>query len=130
MLLLRMFTILFFFLKQREVLGQEDLELDDKLKRLCNWLRVPVYVYCGVEDTVCGNGSQRCVWTKYEPNINLSPKANNCRFYITLFYNRIQRSFDRITPLRGCNCQIPPPLSLLQNSYGKYTLKPRNLFLC
>lgn len=63
--------------------------------------------------------SQHFAWKKYEPDLTLSMTQSDCRFYITLFYNRLNGTFDRIIPIQGCNCQIPPPLSLLRNSQSK-----------
>lgn len=105
------------FLVLREILGEEDWELDKRLLRLSNWLNVPVYmyVYRSADESASMNSSQRCLWTKYEPDNSLPHSEVACRFYVTLFLNQMKNSFDRIVSLRGCNCEIPPPQSLLRN---------------
>lgn len=64
--------------------------------------------------------SQLFAWKEYEPDRTQSTNSD-CRFYITLFHNRLNNTFDRIIPIKGCNCQIPPPLSLLRTNQRKYT---------
>lgn len=107
----------FMLLVLREILGEEDWELDKRLLRLSNWLNVPVYmyVYRSADESASMNSSQRCLWTKYEPDNSLPHSEVACRFYVTLFLNQMKNSFDRIVSLRGCNCEIPPPQSLLRN---------------
>ncbi|XP_061176150.1 uncharacterized protein LOC133185108 [Saccostrea echinata] len=102
----------------QDALGNETLNFDEKMQRISDWLAVSIYVYHGIANLSQLNYSQGFFWTKYEParsrSVQLGGKKE-CRFYITLFYNRLNGSFDRIIPLRGCNCEIPPPLSLLRN---------------
>lgn len=107
-----------------DVLGEDDMELDKKLKRVANWLKIPVYLYIyrEVDGPNQLNLSQRCFWVVFEPDGAISETKSDCRFYISLFYNCSQGKgvFDRIIPEKGCNCQNPPPLSLLRNSQSKY----------
>lgn len=106
-------------------IGREDSDYDEKLKRLCNWLKVPIYIYHYQNKNDEGpdqfSGSQHFFWTKYEPDLSMSVINSDCRFYITLLHNQHNGTFDRIIPLHGCNCQIPPPLSLLRNSQDMET---------
>lgn len=96
-------------------MGEENLKLDEKLLRLSEWLNVPIYVYYGMAATATAiDGLGRWFWAIYEPTVSMTKR--NCRFYITLFCNWQDKSFDRITAFRGCNCQIPPPLSVLFNN--------------
>ncbi|XP_062607117.1 uncharacterized protein LOC134268893 [Saccostrea cucullata] len=100
----------------QDALGIGTLDFDEKMRRISEWLTVPVYIYHSELTQL--NCSQGLYWTKFEPVRSRSDQLDGnkeCRFYITLFYNRLNGSFDRITPLRGCNCEIPPPLSLLRN---------------
>lgn len=122
------FCVFYFFLlryllfKKRdplEDLEEEELQLDIQLRRLSNWLKVPIYVYYDMAIYDHLEVSQHFAWKKYEPDLTLSMTQSDCRFYITLFYNRLNGTFDRIIPIQGCNCQIPPPLSLLRNSQSK-----------
>lgn len=101
-----------------EVLG-EGLQSDKQLRRVSNWIRVPLYVYHDMTTHDQLIVSQQFAWTKYEPDLTLYMRQSDCRFYITLFYNRLNDTYDRIIPIQGCNCQIPPPLSLLRNSQSK-----------
>lgn len=107
----------------QDAMGREDLDHDVKLRRLSNWLTVPIYIYMYQKKVDDGhaqfNASQRFIWTKFEPDLSMTVVSSDCRFYITLFYNHLNGTFDRIIPLRGCNCQIPAPLSLLRNSQSK-----------
>lgn len=107
----------------QDAMGREDLDQDVKLRQLSNWLKVPIYIYMNQQKVDDGhaqfNASQRFIWTKFEPDLSKTVVNSDCRFYITLFYNHINDTFDRIIPLRGCNCQIPAPLSLLRNSQSK-----------
>lgn len=104
----------------QNALGAEKLDIKNKLLNISKLLKVPIYVYNGVAKDPT-EGHQDYMWVKYEPDDNQLPsKFRGCRFYITLFHNRIVDSFDRIVPLEGCNCQSPPPLSLLQKSDSKY----------
>lgn len=107
----------------QDAMGREDLDHDVKLRRLSNWLKVPIYIYMYQKKVDDGhaqfNASQRFIWTKFEPDLSMTVVSSDCRFYITLFYNHLNGTFDRIIPLRGCNCQIPAPLSLLRNSQSK-----------
>lgn len=104
-------------------MGREDIDYDVKLRRLSNWLKVPIYIYMYQKKVDDGhaqfNASQRCLWTKFEPDLSMTIVSSDCRFYITLFYNHLNGTFDRIIPIQGCNCQIPAPLSLLRNSQSK-----------
>nr|XP_034334563.1 uncharacterized protein LOC105345630 [Crassostrea gigas] len=106
-------------------MGREDLDHDVKLRQLSNWLKVPIYIYMYQKKVDDGhaqfNASQRFIWTKFEPDLSMTVVSSDCRFYITLFYNHLNGTFDRIIPLRGCNCQIPAPLSLLRNSQNMET---------
>nr|XP_022291453.1 uncharacterized protein LOC111102840 [Crassostrea virginica] len=98
----------------QNALGAEELDLQNTLLNLSKWLKVPIYLYTGVAND---SSERHQDWEKYEPTDNPLPSTNSgCRFYITLFHNRIVDSFDRIVPLQGCNCQIPPPHSLLKKS--------------
>lgn len=107
----------------QDAMGREDLDYDVKLRRLSNWLKVPIYIYMSQKKVDDGhaqfNASQRFLWTKFEPDLSMTIVSSDCRFYITLFYNHLNGTFDRIIPLRGCNCQNPAPLSLLRNSQSK-----------
>lgn len=104
----------------QNALRAEKLDIKNKLLNISKWLKVPIYVYNGVAKDPT-EGHQDYMWVKYEPDDNQLPsKFRGCRFYITLFHNRIVDSFDRIVPLEGCNCQSPPPLSLLKKSDSKY----------
>lgn len=100
------------------------MELDKKLKRVAYWLKIPVYLYIyrEVDGPNQLNLSQRCFWVVFEPDGAISKTKSDCRFYISLFYNcsKGKGVFDRIIPEKGCNCQNPPPLSLLRNSQSKY----------
>lgn len=102
-----------------EVVEEEELQLDIQLRRLSNRLKVPIYVYYDMATDDQLGVSQHFAWKKYEPDLTLSMTHSECRFYITLFYNRLNDTFDRIIPIQGCNCQNPPPLSLLRNSQSK-----------
>ncbi|XP_062619670.1 uncharacterized protein LOC134281204 [Saccostrea cucullata] len=98
-----------------DVLDNETLSFHEKIGRLSNRLTVPIYIYHS--EPTQFNCSQT-FWTKFEPTRTGKGQPGDdkdCRFYITLFYNGLTGSYDRITPLRGCNCGIPPPLSLLRN---------------
>ncbi|XP_061176771.1 uncharacterized protein LOC133185509 [Saccostrea echinata] len=100
----------------QDALGNETLDFDEKMRRISDWLTVPIYIYRS--DLTQLNCSQGFFWTKFEPTRSRPDQLDGkkeCRFYITLFYNGLNDSYDRITPLRGCNCEIPPPLSLLRN---------------
>ena len=107
------------FRELHNAMGEENLKLDEKLLRLSEWLNVPLYVYYGMGTTATAaiDGQGRWFWAIYEPAESRTKRK--CRFYITLFCNWQDKSFDRITPLTGCNCQIPPPLSMLLNNQSK-----------
>lgn len=109
----------------QDAIGREDLDYDVKLRQLSNWLKVPIYIYMSQKKVDDGhaqfNASQRFLWTKFEPDLSMTIVSSDCRFYITLFYNHLNGTFDRIIPLRGCNCQNPAPLSLLRNSQNMET---------
>ncbi|XP_061176772.1 uncharacterized protein LOC133185510 [Saccostrea echinata] len=99
----------------QDVLENEKLDFHEKMGRISDWLTVPIYIYHS--DPTQLNCSQR-FWKKFEParsRICQFDEEKECRFYITLFYNGLNESYDRITPLRGCNCGIPSPFSLLRN---------------
>ncbi|XP_062596128.1 uncharacterized protein LOC134257543 [Saccostrea cucullata] len=101
----------------QDLLDDETPNFNEKIRRLSDWLTVPIYIYHS--EPAKFNCSQR-FWTKFEParfGIGHPDDNKECRFYITLFYNGLNDSYDRITPLRGCNCGIPPPLSLLRNHH-------------
>nr|XP_022291528.1 uncharacterized protein LOC111102888 isoform X2 [Crassostrea virginica] len=103
-------------LELQDAAGNNDSNLNEKLIQISEWLKIPIYVYHSPEGSAAIDGHQHCVWAKYEPDVFRTNRE--CRFYITLFYNVQEGSFDRITPLKGCNCQIPPPLSILQNNHS------------
>nr|XP_022295484.1 uncharacterized protein LOC111105463 isoform X2 [Crassostrea virginica] len=98
-------------------IGGDELDLDTKLLNLSIWLKVPIYVFWSVA-SVPSENNRLYFWTHYTPDKSLPTTKSDCRFYVTLFHNGPQSSFDRIVPKKGCNCQIPPPLSLLRNSYN------------
>ncbi|XP_056014534.1 uncharacterized protein LOC125674135 isoform X1 [Ostrea edulis] len=102
----------------QDALGDEKDDMDKKMQRFSDWLTVPIYVYHGTVPPNQMNSSQGFFWTRFEPVCSETKQLKrnkDCRFYITLFHNRLNGSLDRITPLRGCNCQLPPPLSLLRD---------------
>lgn len=115
-----MFLYFFGYRELQDCLGSKDLHLKEKLQLLSNWLKVPIFIYPGVQDQ---NDFRNYCWTRYEPSENVFTSKPVCRFYITLFYNRDKNTFDRIIPLKGCNCQIPAPLCLFRNTDCKLILK-------
>lgn len=110
------------------VLGDENCNLQRRLKNVSSWLKVPIYVCDGIEKGASMNVNQCCRWNKYEPD---SYKTDSCcRFYVTLFHNKAENYFDRITPLESCNCQIASPLSLLRSGEGKLNIFNILLYWC
>ena len=65
-------------------------EMDEKMQRLSDWLTVPIYVYHGTAQISQLNSSQGFFWARFEP-ASQQRMNKDCRFYITLFHNRIVR---------------------------------------
>lgn len=104
-----------FFSDVHGILGDDKESYKEKFQKLSNWIQVPIYVYSDTEDYNL-SGQRHYRWETYEPGVSQRENKLNCRFYLTLFHNRTENFFDRITPLKGCNCQVPSPLSTIRNS--------------
>ncbi|XP_061176773.1 uncharacterized protein LOC133185511 [Saccostrea echinata] len=96
-----------------DVLENENIQLDEKLQRVADWSSLPIYIFnMIVMHSECRPAFH---WTRFEPeSLIQTRKQRPCRFYITLFFDYSNDAFDRIIPIGGCNCHLPPPVSLLQ----------------
>ncbi|XP_062619667.1 uncharacterized protein LOC134281200 [Saccostrea cucullata] len=96
-----------------DILENENTKLDEKLQRVADWSSLPIYIF----NMIIMNNEHRPVfhWTRFEPTTLIQTRQRRpCRFYITLFFDHSNDVFNRIIPIGGCNCNLPPPVSLLQ----------------
>jgi len=91
--------------------GADDTRVSQIMYNVAEWLGVSVYVYGKLQEN-----SDIYDWTCFQPR----SKSSSCRYYATLFFNKPNCKFDRIMPIKGCNCQLLPPVSLLVDNNGIY----------
>ncbi|XP_033742384.1 uncharacterized protein LOC117328891 [Pecten maximus] len=88
------------------------------IQALADWLRVSIYIFTQTD----GSDGVQYQWRPYHPvrsqNEADSIHSLGCRYYITLFYDVRSRKFDRVVPIKGCNCQVLSPIPLFVETYG------------
>ncbi|XP_033752173.1 uncharacterized protein LOC117335981 [Pecten maximus] len=85
---------------------------DEDIMRTANWLKRPIYIF-----TKDGLHTEH----KWEAFLPEQVSSHQCRYYVTLYKNPDTQLYDRVVPIRGCNCSVPPPIEILRDeSYREH----------